>query len=450
MPDQDVRLQHLKVWLDEQLAILFADQGWGAVPPATLTAASSDASFRRYFRWEGEGRSFVVMDAPPPQENCKPFVDIAFLLAKSGINVPKIYAEDLERGFLLLNDLGNETYLDVIDGENADVLFSDALKALLAFQQLPMVAPLPSYDVALLRRELELFPEWYVKRELGIEFDAAQQQQWQAVSDLLIDSDLAQPKVLVHRDYMPRNLMLSEPNPGVLDFQDAVYGPVTYDVTCLFKDALQALLAFQQLPMVAPLPSYDVALLRRELELFPEWYVKRELGIELDAAQQVLWQQVSDLLIDSALAQPKVLVHRDYMPRNLMISEPNPGVLDFQDAVYGPVTYDVTCLFKDAFLSWPEERVRGWLDSYWQQASALNIPVQPDFEDFLRASDLMGVQRHLKVIGIFARICHRDGKPRYLADVPRFFAYIDAVIARRPELAELDVLLASLRAGVKA
>ena len=339
MPDQDVRLQHLKVWLDEQLAVLFAEQGWGAVPPATLTAASSDASFRRYFRWEGEGRSFVVMDAPPPQENCKPFVDIAFLLAKSGINVPKIYAEDLERGFLLLNDLGNKTYLDVIDSENADDLF---------------------------------------------------------------------------------------------------------------EDALQALLAFQQLPMVAPLPSYDVALLRRELELFPEWYVKRELGIEFDSAQQILWQNITELLIDSALAQPKVLVHRDYMPRNLMLSEPNPGVLDFQDAVYGPVTYDVTCLFKDAFLSWPEERVRGWLQAYWQQAGDLGIPVQPDFEDFLRASDLMGVQRHLKVIGIFARICHRDGKPRYLGDVPRFFAYIDAVIARRPELAELDVLLLSLRAGVNA
>ena len=339
MPDQDVRLQHLKVWLDEQLATLFAEQGWGVVPPATLTAASSDASFRRYFRWEGAGRSFVVMDAPPPQENCKPFVDIAFLLAKSGINVPKIYAEDLERGFLLLNDLGNQTYLDVIDSENADALFSDALQALLAFQQLPMVAPLPSYDVALLRRELELFPEWYVKRELGVEFDATQQQQW---------------------------------------------------------------------------------------------------------------QKVSELLIDSALAQPKVLVHRDYMPRNLMLSEPNPGVLDFQDAVYGPVTYDVTCLFKDAFLSWPEERVRGWLESYWQQASALNIPVQPDFEEFLRASDLMGVQRHLKVIGIFARICHRDGKPRYLGDVPRFFSYIEAVIARRPELADLQALLASLRGGVTA
>jgi len=280
-----------------------------------------------------------VMDAPPPQENCKPFVDIAFLLATCGINVPKIYAQDLPRGFLLLNDLGNKTYLEVIDSENADNLF---------------------------------------------------------------------------------------------------------------KDALQALLAFQQLPMVAPLPSYDVALLRRELELFPEWYVGRELGIQFDQKQLALWQRVSDRLIDSALAQPKVLVHRDYMPRNLMLSEPNPGVLDFQDAVYGPVTYDVTCLFKDAFLSWPDARVQGWLKDYWHQAASLGIPVQADFEDFLRASDLMGVQRHLKVIGIFARICHRDGKPRYLGDVPRFFAYIEAVVARRPELAELAELLSSLRQPVKA
>jgi len=334
MPDQDLRLQQLKVWLDEQLPGLFTTQGWGVVPPATLTAASSDASFRRYFRWEGGGRSFVVMDAPPPQENCKPFVDIAHLLGQSGINVPKIYAQDLLRGFLLLNDLGKKTYLDVITAENADQLFADAIDALLAFQQLPMEAPLPSYDVTLLRRELELFPEWYVRRELGIEFDA------------------------------------------------------------------------------------------------------RQLG---------LWQRVSEYLIDSALAQPKVLVHRDYMPRNLMISEPNPGVLDFQDAVYGPVTYDITCLFKDAFLSWPQARVREWQRGYWQRAGALGIPVQADFEEFLRASDLMGVQRHLKVIGIFARICHRDGKPRYLADVPRFFAYIEAVLADRPELSELGELLASLR-----
>jgi aminoglycoside/choline kinase family phosphotransferase len=333
MPDQDVRLQHLKVWLDEQLQALFLAEAWGAIPPATLTAASSDASFRRYFRWQSEGRTFIVMDAPPPQENCKPFVDIAHLLSRSGINVPKIYAEDLTRGFLLLSDLGAKTYLDVIDADSADGLFADAI---------------------------------------------------------------------------------------------------------------EALLAFQQLPMDAPLPSYDVALLRRELELFPEWYVRRHLGVELDPAQLALWQRASDLLIDSALAQPKVLVHRDYMPRNLMVSAPNPGVLDFQDAVYGPVTYDVTCLFKDAFLSWPEERVQGWLGEYWGKARALGIPVQDSIEAFMRDSDLMGVQRHLKVIGIFARICHRDGKPRYLSDVPRFFAYIDAVLARRPELDDLRQLLSGL------
>ena len=334
MPDQDIRLQSLEVWLDEQLPALFAARDWGAVPPATLTGASSDASFRRYFRWEGGGRTFIVMDAPPPQENCKPFVDIAHLLSKAGANVPVIYAQDLAQGFLLLNDLGRQTYLDVIDADNADRLFSDAI---------------------------------------------------------------------------------------------------------------DTLVAFQQLPMDAPLPSYDVALLRRELELFPEWYVKRHLKIELDDEQLAAWQRVSEILIESALAQPKVLVHRDYMPRNLMISEPNPGVLDFQDAVYGPVTYDVTCLFKDAFLSWPQDRVSGWLKQYWEKARALGIPVQDDFASFERASDLMGVQRHLKVIGIFGRICYRDGKPRYLGDVPRFFAYIEAVLSRRPELAELGQLLTSLQ-----
>lgn len=334
MPDEDIRLQSLEDWLAQQLPERFAEYGWGAVPSASLTSASSDASFRRYFRWQGEGRSLIVMDAPPPQEDCRPFVKVAELLAHAGINVPQILAADLERGFLLLNDLGRQTYLDVMDGENADQLFADAI---------------------------------------------------------------------------------------------------------------HALLAFQQLPMDTPLPVYDDALLRRELQLFPEWYVQRHLSIELNEAQQAAWQRISQLLIDSALAQPRVLVHRDYMPRNLMLSEPNPGVLDFQDAVYGPVTYDVTSLFKDAFISWPEQRVRGWLGSYWRQAQAAGIPVQVELDDFLRASDLMGVQRHLKVIGIFARICHRDGKPKYLGDVPRFFAYIEAVMARRPELAELAELFASLK-----
>ncbi len=336
MPDHDVRLQQLTVWLEQQLQNLFRENAWGDVPAGNLTAASSDASFRRYFRWEGGGHSFVIMDAPPPQENCAPFVAIDHLLASAGINVPVIHAQDLERGFLLLSDLGRKTYLEIIGDDNADALFADAIDALLAQQQLPMQAPLPSYDTALLRRELELFPEWYVGRELKLSFTEA---------------------------------------------------------------------------------------------------------------QQASWQRISQQLIDSALAQPKVLVHRDYMPRNLMHSAPNPGVLDFQDAVYGPVTYDITCLFKDAFLSWPQARVDGWLRGYWDKAQAAGIPVQPEFEEFQRASDLMGVQRHLKVIGIFARICHRDGKPRYLTDVPRFFAYIDEVIARRPELAELGQLIGELKTG---
>lgn len=333
MSEHDVRLQQLQTWLAGQLPPLFAAHGWGVVPAAELIPASSDASFRRYFRWQAGERSLILMDAPPPQENCEPFVRIAALLARAGMHVPEVLAADLQQGFLILDDLGRQTYLDVINEHNADQLFDDAIGALLQQQRLPLDGELPHYDEALLRRELQLFPEWYVQRHLGRTFTAE---------------------------------------------------------------------------------------------------------------QEAAWQRVSQLLIDSALAQPKVVVHRDFMPRNLMQSTPNPGVLDFQDAVNGPITYDITCLFKDAFLSWPEAQVQGWLHGYWERARAVGIPVQASFEDFQRASDLMGVQRHLKVIGIFARICHRDGKPKYLGDVPRFFSYIQAVLARRPELAELGELFASL------
>lgn len=333
MPHQDQRLLDLSAWLDQQLPELFARCGWGEVPTAEFTAASSDASFRRYFRWQGGERSLIVMDAPAPQEDCRPFVKVAQMLDEAGVHVPQVLAADLDRGFLLLTDLGRQTYLDVIDAGNADQLFDDAIEALLKFQ-------------------------------------------------------------------------------------------------------LQ--------PVAQSMPAYDETLLRRELQLFPEWYVQRHLGHALSEAQQGAWARICRLLIDSALAQPRVLVHRDYMPRNLMISEPNPGVLDFQDAVLGPVSYDITSLFKDAFLSWPEPRVRAWLEAYWGRARAAGVALPESFEEFLRASDLMGVQRHLKVIGIFARICHRDGKPRYLADVPRFFAYIEAVLARRPELGELRQLIAEL------
>lgn len=329
----DSRLDGLKAWLEECLPAVCAARGWAAPGEARLSPASSDASFRRYFRWEEGERSLIVMDAPPPQEDCRPFVKVAGLLASAGVHVPEILTADLEQGYLLLPDLGRQTYLDVIDENNADALF---------------------------------------------------------------------------------------------------------------EDALEALVAFQRLPVEGLLPSYDEALLRRELQLFPDWYLARHLGVTLDGEALAAWERICTRLIDSALAQPRVLVHRDYMPRNLMQSRPNPGVLDFQDAVFGPVTYDVTCLFKDAFLSWPQARVETWLRRYWQRAQAAGIPLPESFEAFQQASDLMGVQRHLKVIGIFARICHRDGKPRYLGDVPRFFAYLDEVIARRPELAELGELLARL------
>lgn len=329
----DYRLAHLENWLSVQLPVVFAAHAWGQPGTATLTAASSDASFRRYFRWDNGQRTLIVMDAPPPHENCAPFVDIAARLAACGVSVPDILAADLEQGFLLLRDLGKNTYLDVINRENADNLF---------------------------------------------------------------------------------------------------------------EDALQALVRFQRSANTDGLPIYDDALLRRELALFPDWYVTQHLKHSWDAHTQSLWERTCEQLIQSALTQPRVLVHRDYMPRNLMASEPNPGILDFQDAVLGPVTYDVTSLFKDAFLSWPEERIAAWLARYWELASAAGIPLPSTFDDFQRASDLMGVQRHLKVIGIFARICHRDGKPKYLGDVPRFFRYLHTVIARRPELAALGELLARL------
>ncbi|HEY3645241.1 MAG TPA: phosphotransferase [Gammaproteobacteria bacterium] len=284
------------------------------VAAPVLAPASADASFRRYFRTSTGGRSYVVMDAPPPQEDCRPFVRIAGLLRDAGVHVPKILAEDLSRGFLLLEDLGTQTYLDVFKGSSADAdrLFEDALAALVL---------------------------------------------WQKAS-----------------------------RPGVL-------------------------------------PPYDRALLHRELMLYPDWYVTKHLKLELSALEMVTLQDAFKLLEDSALAQPPVYVHRDYMPRNLMLSEPNPGVLDFQDAVYGPLTYDVASLFKDAFLSWPEEQVMAWRRRYRERALKAGLPV-PERAEFERACDWMGMQRHLKVTGIFARINYRDGKPHYLKDTPRFLTYI--------------------------
>jgi len=298
--------------------------------PVAGEPASADASFRRYFRYFHGDTSLVAMDAPPEQEDCRPFVDIAERLKQAGLHVPAIVHQDLRQGFLLLSDMGTQTWLTALNEANANDWYSAAIDALITQQLHTDTAGLPQYDEALLQRELELFPQWYLFR---------------------------------HREKV----------------------------------------------------------------------VTGELRQRLD--------RVFDVLIRSALAQPQVFVHRDYMPRNLMVSDPNPGVIDFQDAVAGPITYDVISLFKDAFLSWPEERVLRWLREYFDKATAAGLPLPASFEDFLRDCDLMGAQRHIKVIGIFARICHRDGKPKYLGDVPRFFAYLRTVIARRPELVDLQWVL---------
>jgi hypothetical protein len=209
----------------------------------------------------------------------------------------------------------------------------------------------------------------------------------------------------------------------------------------LMSDATDALIRWQLASRPAELPPYDAALLRREMDLFPEWYVARHRRKSLDASQQQTLEKIFALLVQSALAQPAVYVHRDYMPRNLMLSEPNPGVLDFQDAVMGPITYDVVSLMRDAFVSWEEQQVLDWTVRYWEKAKRAKLPVDADFGEFWRGFEWMGLQRHLKVLGIFARINYRDGKPKYLADTPRFIAYARAVAQRYRELAPLGPLL---------
>ena len=320
----DLRRDALQAWLQQELR--------GA--PFALTPASEDASFRRYFRATlADGTSTIAMDAPPEREDCRPFVKVAALLHQAGVNAPRVLAQDLKQGFLLLTDLGTRTYLQELNAQNAAGLFADATDALL---------------------------------------------RWQLAT-----------------------------RPGEL-------------------------------------PPYDEPLLRREMNLFPEWYVGKHLKKSLSPQQANALETIFDLLVKSALAQPAVYVHRDYMPRNLMVCEPNPGVLDFQDAVLGPITYDVVSLVRDAFLSWDEARVLDWAARYWEKAKAKGLPVDADFGEFWRAFEWMGLQRHLKVLGIFARINYRDGKPKYLADTPRFLKYAKDVAERYVPLRPLAKLLDDL------
>ncbi len=334
--DDEARRQAFEAWL----APLSARH---ALQAGTLHLASADASSRRYFRVAGAGgTSFIVMDSPAAEDSVAAFVRIGALVRDAGLNSPRVIEQDVHQGFLLLDDLGDTQYLHALrdaDRDGADALMRDAIAALV---------------------------------------------QWQLRGDC------------------------------------------------------------------ATLPPYDDALLRRELQLFPDWCVAREFGVTWTAKEQAVWQTVSQRLIASALDQPQVAVHRDWMPRNLMVCAQNPGVLDFQDAVRGPITYDVASLLRDAFISWDEEHELDWAVRYWETARRAGLPVDADFGEFWRQTEWMGLQRHLKILGIFSRLKHRDGKPRYADDLPRFFGYATKVANRYGPLRGLLNLLEPLTGAAVA
>lgn len=323
----DKRFEALKDWAGRVLGA----RGYDIRP------ASADASFRRYFRVAAAGESYIVMDAPPDKEDSRPYVAIAQRFRALGLNVPRVLEQDLERGFLLLGDLGARLYLPHLNESTVERLYGDAMGALIVLQA----------------------------------------------------------------------------------------GTYTDE---------------------AFLPPYDAALLRREMELFREWYLGRHLGLALTRAQHEALDRSFEQLARSALEQPRVWAHRDFHSRNLLVTAVNnPGIVDFQDAVRGPVTYDLVSLLRDCYIAWPRSRVEDWVKGYHALALESGIPVGSDDARFLRWFDLMGVQRHLKATGIFARLNHRDGKPGYLQDIPRTLGYVYEVGARHEALAPLSRLLRELR-----
>ena len=261
------------------------------------------------------------------------------------------------------------------------------------------------------------------------------------VAALLAKAGLAAPRVL-DQDLEQGFLLLTDL--GRIGYLEALHADLSLADT-LIRPVLDTLVRWQLASSAATLPPYDAAMLRRELELFPEWFIGRHLGVTLADNEKLLLERSFKYLINAALNQPKVYVHRDFMPRNLMLVESEqtltPAIIDFQDAVYGPITYDVVSLFRDAFISWDEEQEIDWVVRYWEKARAAGLPVRADFGDFWREYELMGLQRHLKVLGIFARINYRDGKPKYLADTPRFMNYVRQVCVRYGELKPLLRLL---------
>ena len=329
------RLEQINDWLQKELAILDYD----------IQPASSDASFRRYFRVSSKSgnfesyssaKSLIVMDAPPSREDVDPFIRVSELLAGIGLKVPVVLEKNIEQGFLLLSDLGSTQYLSLLNQDNANELYDDAFEALLRLQ-------------------------------------------------------------------------IKGPRESVL------------------------------------FPIYDREFFQRELEIFREWYLQKHLGLRLSSAQNEIISESFNVLIESALDQPISFVHRDFHSRNLMMTEKNnPGILDFQDAVIGPVTYDLVSLVKDCYINWPTDQVEAWALQYKQRLEKANIIGTVADEKYLRWFDLMGTQRHLKAIGIFARLDQRDGKSDYLQDIPRTMSYVVDVTNRYVELGRLNELLLSL------
>jgi aminoglycoside/choline kinase family phosphotransferase len=310
----------------------------GLVQVDSRRPASSDASFRRYFRLDvlpalqGKlGQTLIAMDAPPERENVPAFIHVAGLLADAGVNVPAIVARDVPNGFLLLSDLGTTTYLQRLDADNASFMYSDAVDTLIRFQ------------------------------------------------------------------------LTSQP--GVL-------------------------------------PDFDRAFVLREMNLFPEWFVGKHLGVTMSAKQQADLDGVFEAITANVLAQQRVYMHRDFHSRNLMFLDVNnPGVLDFQDAVFGPITYDLASLMRDAYIQWDEEIVLDWVVRYWQSAKAVGLPVNPDIDAFYRDFEFMALQRHLKILGIFCRLNYRDGKNIYMGDLPTVLDYVRKTANRYAALKPLSRLL---------
>jgi len=323
----DARLEKITHWLESRLS--------GS--DFTIAPASSDASFRRYFRVRGAADSLIVMDAPPEHEETGGFCRIARRLRAIGLNVPEILAEDATQGFVLMSDLGGEHYLENLTAESVDRLYGDALGALVTLQRGTLEAP---------------------------------------------------------------------------DF----------------------------------LPPYSRELLYREMDLYREWYLPRQRGHRVSAAENAIMDHAWQLLADTALEQPQVWVHRDYHSRNLMVTAVNnPGILDFQDAVTGPITYDLVSLLKDCYIRWPTDRVEGWVLAYHDLALHSGLLEAVDEARFLTWFRRMGIQRHLKVAGIFSRLCHRDGKRGYLDDIPLTLRYLAEALAGDDELADLnDLVLAHM------